>query len=119
MTNTFFLNLIKIIKIKQYKNISTKLILEIIILIFKKLLLNNETYSIIFIKEFSIIDNLGIIIVNNDKGKTIYDTNGIKNKLFIKPIIFISYDILIIIGKLEKKDNILITNIDNILFFTL
>ena len=52
-------------------------------------------------------------------GKTTYDTYGIKKILFIKPIIFISYDIFIIIGRLLKKDNMLIFNIELLSLFSL
>jgi hypothetical protein len=87
--------------------------------IFSILLLSSETASINFKNKDRIDVNLLKRIVNNDNGKTIFDTYGIKNKLFKKPIILISYDIFIMIGILAKKEIILILNNDDLLLFSL
>lgn len=68
---------------------------------------------------FKIGVNILNINVNNDNGKTILDTYGIKNILLINPIILISYIILTMIGKLDKNDIKLIFIIDVFLLFSL
>ena len=54
------------------------------------LLLKDDTFSINLVKINNIKLSFGIITTINENGKIILVTNGIKNTLFIKPIIFIS-----------------------------
>jgi hypothetical protein len=83
------------------------------------LLLISEILSIRAKNTFKTTINLLNTIVNNDKGKTIFETYGIKKILFKNPTTLISYDIFIIIGILDKNEIKLIFVIDVLLLFSL